>query len=160
MKLTIQKFYRVSGGSTQGRGVAADVVVPSPYDGLDIYESDLDYSLAWDRITPAPHVRTGDPGPFLDGLRARSTKRIAASEDFAKLGRTISERTRLQAEREVSLVLDERRTEHEALLDTLGADPAEGDDEDAPDAFVLDEALAVLLDYTLAQQQPPHQGPG
>jgi carboxyl-terminal processing protease len=148
MKLTIQKFYRVSGGSTQGRGVASDVIVPSRYDGLDIYESDLDYSLPWDRIPSAPHVRTGDAVPALDALRAKSEARVTKNAEFQRLERTIAERHRLEAEREVSLDIDERRAQHAAILAAIGKSDEDGD----KDAFILDEALHVLLDYTQAQK--------
>ncbi|MBW1881825.1 MAG: PDZ domain-containing protein, partial [Deltaproteobacteria bacterium] len=52
VKVTTHKFYRVSGASTQLRGVQADVVLPSPFDGLELLEGDLDYVLGWDRVAP------------------------------------------------------------------------------------------------------------
>jgi carboxyl-terminal processing protease len=150
MKLTIQKFYRVSGGSTQSRGVASDVVLPTWWDGLEVYESDLDYALPWDRIPPAPHVRTGDPAPILSGLREKSSARVEASEDFDMLERKIAERIRMDDQQEVSLVLADRRAEHDALLKAIGEDREEEEGDEENDAYVLDEALAVLSDYVEA----------
>jgi carboxyl-terminal processing protease len=50
LKMTIQKFYRINGGSTQLRGVVPDIVVPSRYAYLDVGERDLDKPLEWDKI--------------------------------------------------------------------------------------------------------------
>ncbi len=151
MKLTIQKFYRVSGGSTQSRGVASDVILPTWWDGLEVYESDLDYAMPWDRIPPAPHVRTGDPTTLVPELRAKSEARVAAGEDFNLLERKIAERHRMEDQREVSLVLADRRAEHDALMKAIGEDGEESeDDQEDDDEYVLDEALAVLNDYVKA----------
>ena len=50
LKLTIQKFYRISGGSTQYKGVEPDLVVPSLLDYLESGEQYMDYSLPWDHV--------------------------------------------------------------------------------------------------------------
>src|SRR5690606_27696586 len=55
LKVTTQKFYRISGGSTQLEGVKSDVVVPDKYSYTDIGEKDQDNPLPWDKIEPAPH---------------------------------------------------------------------------------------------------------
>ena len=52
LKLTIQKFYRISGGSTQYKGVEPDLAVPSLLDYLKSGEKDMDYSLPWDQVDP------------------------------------------------------------------------------------------------------------
>jgi len=51
LKLTIQKFYRINGGSTQFKGVEPDLVVPSMFDYLETGEKYMDYSLPWDQVT-------------------------------------------------------------------------------------------------------------
>lgn len=51
LKLTIQKFYRINGGSTQYKGVEPDLVVPSMFDYLETGEKFMDYSLPWDQVT-------------------------------------------------------------------------------------------------------------
>lgn len=53
LKITIQKFYRINGGSTQIKGVASDIVVPDKYKYMKIGERDEDNPLAWDKIAPA-----------------------------------------------------------------------------------------------------------
>lgn len=52
LKVTIQKFYRVNGGSTQLKGVSSDIVLPDPYDFLKIREQDNKHALVWDQIQP------------------------------------------------------------------------------------------------------------
>ena len=57
LKLTIQKFYRVNGGSTQYKGVEPDLVVPSMFDYLETGEKYMDYSLPWDQVEQVDYSR-------------------------------------------------------------------------------------------------------
>lgn len=139
LKVTTQKFYRVSGGSTQNRGVLSDVVLPSPWDGLDVYESDLDNALPWDEIAPARYSAV-DAIPGLDALKERSAGRVAASEDFQTLLSDLAERERLSEETTISLNIDERRK----LIDDHGEEAEESEEE--VNDFILDEAGAILSD--------------
>jgi carboxyl-terminal processing protease len=84
LKMTIQKFYRPSGSSTQMDGVASDIVVPSLADALDIGEAFLDHPLPHDRIRPSPNFKPLDPqGLFIPRLKELSTERINSCKDFA-----------------------------------------------------------------------------
>lgn len=84
LKMTIQKFYRPSGSSTQMDGVASDIVVPSLADALDIGEAFLDHPLPHDRIRAGADFKPLDPmGLFIPRLKELSTERINACEDFA-----------------------------------------------------------------------------
>ncbi len=56
LKMTIQKFYRVNGGSTQLKGVSSDVALPDRYTFMDIGERDEENPLAWDKINPAVYT--------------------------------------------------------------------------------------------------------
>jgi len=56
LKITTQKFYRVSGGSTQLDGVASDIVIPDRYSYIDVGERDQDNPLSWDRIASANYT--------------------------------------------------------------------------------------------------------
>ena len=57
LKLTIQKFYRINGGSTQYKGVEPDLVVPSMFDYLESGEKFMDYSLPWDQVRNVDHAQ-------------------------------------------------------------------------------------------------------
>ncbi len=86
LKLTIQKFYRPGGDSTQNRGVLSDVQIPSIIGHFEgIAESDLDYALAFDKVRPLEHdeFRMIDPN-VISQLQQASTARITQSPDFAK----------------------------------------------------------------------------
>ncbi len=142
LKVTTQKFYRVSGGSTQNRGVLSDVVLPSPWDGLDVYESDLDNALPWDEIEPARFTPVGSVAG-LDALRQKSSGRVTASADFQELLDHLAERERRSAETEVSLNIETRRQQLESEL----AEDAEEEESAEKNDFILREAGAVLGDY-------------
>jgi carboxyl-terminal processing protease len=82
LKLTIQKFYRISGGSTQREGVVPDVRIPSLTDVMEIGESALKNPLPPDRIEPQKFALfQEDPLPLAE-LRRRSETRVAADADF------------------------------------------------------------------------------
>ena len=79
LKTTIQKFYRINGGSTQREGVMSDIVFPDRYTYLDMGERDEESALPWDKIAPASY----DPLPInYDQIIANSKKRIAANAYF------------------------------------------------------------------------------
>ena len=82
LKLTIQKFYRVSGGSTQHRGVLSDIVLPSPTDRPEIGESALPNPLAYDEVDPQPISKFSFTSPLLDELRQRSRDRVSKDPEF------------------------------------------------------------------------------
>jgi carboxyl-terminal processing protease len=82
LKLTIQKFYRVSGGSTQHRGVLSDIVLPSPTDTPEIGESSLPNPLAYDEVDPQNVKNFGMVSPLLDSLRKHSAERVAKDPEF------------------------------------------------------------------------------
>lgn len=84
LKVTIQKFYRPSGSSTQMDGVAANVVVPSLTDALDMGEEFLDHPLPHDRIRPAADFKPLDAQAlFIPRLKELSEERLNASKDFS-----------------------------------------------------------------------------
>ncbi|RYD38901.1 MAG: tail-specific protease [Verrucomicrobiaceae bacterium] len=84
LKMTIQKFYRPSGSSTQMDGVVPQVVLPSLTDALEIGERYLDNPLAHDRIRPAADFNAADPQVlFVPRLKELSQDRLKESKDFA-----------------------------------------------------------------------------
>lgn len=86
LKVTIQKFYRPSGSSTQMDGVVPQVVIPSLSDALEIGEAYLDHPLPHDRIRPAPDFKPlASEGLFISRLNELSWNRINTCKDFAYL---------------------------------------------------------------------------
>jgi len=84
LKVTIQKFYRPSGSSTQMDGVKSDVVVPSLMDALEVGEAFLDHPLPHDRIRRATDFEPRDAQTlFIRRLKELSQERLNASKDFA-----------------------------------------------------------------------------
>jgi len=83
LKVTIQKFYRPSGSSTQMDGVVSDVVLPSLTDALEMGEAFLEHSLPHDRIRRAPDFKPLDPQAlFIPSLKEMSQERLNANKDF------------------------------------------------------------------------------
>jgi carboxyl-terminal processing protease len=85
MKLTLQKFYRVSGGSTQVQGVEPDLLLPDPLPFVQSGERYADYALPWDTIPPASYTPWQSTSFDLEALRASSRKRVAMSARFQVL---------------------------------------------------------------------------
>lgn len=83
LKVTIQKFYRPSGSSTQMDGVKSDVVIPSMMDALEVGEAFLDHSLPHDRIRQAADFKPLDQqNLFIPRLKELSQQRLKDSRDF------------------------------------------------------------------------------
>ena len=85
LKITESKFYRISGDSTQHRGVIPDIDYPSVFDPTQIGESALDNALAWDQIAPARFNRYQDYDTILPGLMALHQQRAANDPDYRYL---------------------------------------------------------------------------
>lgn len=79
LKTTIQKFYRINGGSTQREGVKSDIVFPDRFAYLDMGERDEESALPWDKIAPAKYEPLNIN---YDNVIANSKKRIATNNTF------------------------------------------------------------------------------
>jgi carboxyl-terminal processing protease len=84
LKMTVQKFYRVAGGSTQEKGVVPDIVLPSVLDAYSsiLGETTLPYYLPYDTVPAVSFDNFDLTTPYLNALRANSATRVAASPDF------------------------------------------------------------------------------
>ena len=112
LKTTIQKFYRVSGSSTQKLGVEPDVILPSLTDALEVGEAYLKHPLDHDLIRKAPEFRPLDrQGLFLPVLRERSGQRIKQSQDFQYIIEDVTRTKNRIEENAVSLNRNKRQTE-------------------------------------------------
>ena len=113
LKMTISKFYRVSGDSTQHRGVIPDIAFPSLHDIEKIGESEQDNALPWDRIHRVPHQTQDHLTPYVAPLTASHLKRRSADPDFASLVERIKLSDDWGMDKSLSLNLEQRRARSE-----------------------------------------------
>ncbi len=112
LKLTIQKFYRITGGSTQLKGVEPDVILPSPFDHPEIGEVALKGPLPYDKMDPQPFDKWDKP-LFFKELRDRSNARLAADPEFGYIKEDLAMSKKRFEENKVSLNLEKRKKEIE-----------------------------------------------
>ncbi len=172
LKLTLAKFYRVSGQSTQHQGVLPDIAYPPLVNLSEIGESALPEAMPWDSIRPAVRPAHDPFGPFLAELKARHEARSAKDPDFLFSRQRLQLAEELNQQTHVSLNEQARRAEHASIearqlalenarrqakgeqpLTALQEEPEDGlDSEEAhepagkDDAF-LAETGRILLDY-------------
>jgi carboxyl-terminal processing protease len=89
LKLTIQKFYRVNGGSTQEKGVICDVPLPDQFSYYEMGEKELNNYLPYDTIKPAP-IKSWSMNYNPGALKAQSAKRVQANKVFALVNSNIA----------------------------------------------------------------------
>lgn len=181
LKITESKFYRISGESTQHRGVVPDINFPTIYNPEEIGESALDHALNWDHINPVRHRRYQDLTTILPKVTELFEHRSATNPDFiyleeqVSLAREVREITELPLNEKARIAEREHReaealrienklrlSKGEELLLTWEAhDDEESDasdentdeeDEEKPDVL-LTEAGNVLIDTMLLKQQ-------
>ncbi len=112
LKLTIQKFYRVAGGSTQLHGVASDIVLPSLSDLPEFGEGALKNALAYDEVAKARFTKWSDTHSlFIDQLRRRSEERIKNDPEFHYVMEDINRLRHKLDENRISLNEDARKKE-------------------------------------------------
>ena len=110
LKVTIQKFYRIAGGSTQLRGVIPDVILPSYTDALETGEESLDYALPYSEIEPRTYDLSHESLPVKE-LAELSAKRIAASTEYNYMTEDIERMESQEKRNEISLNLAKRQAE-------------------------------------------------
>lgn len=82
LKISVQKFYRVNGGSTQLKGVNSDIVLPDSYHFIDRGEKEYERALKWDEIDEVNYGQSVVQLDHMDVIRRNSRKRIENSENF------------------------------------------------------------------------------
>ena len=166
LTLTIGKYYRVTGESTQHRGVDPDIPLPSPIDTDAIGESVRDSALPWDTIQTT-RFRAGEPlDTAISSLTASHAERSVEDPNYRYLMDGIREVEEARARKTISLNIDERIAEREAERDralvrenerreALGLAPIESledlDEEDLPD-ILLDQAAAIVTDLAALRE--------
>ncbi|HXX42424.1 MAG TPA: carboxy terminal-processing peptidase [Chthoniobacterales bacterium] len=112
LKLTIQKFYRVAGGSTQLHGVASDIVLPSVTDEPELSEGALKNCLPYDEVQKAHYVKWADSHSlFIDELRRRSAERVQQNPEFHYVIEDMAQLRQKLDQNRISLNEDLRRKE-------------------------------------------------
>ncbi len=181
LKITESKFYRISGDSTQHRGVVPDVEFPAIYDDEEIGESALDHALNWDQINPVRHQRYNDLSTIVPHVTAMYVERRAGNPDFVyledqvRMAREASEIKELplnegarvalrdsQEKKALEIENKRRKAKGEELLVTLEEEPIDAEDpdlvieedekSDEPDVL-LTEAANVLVDVVLLKDR-------
>ncbi len=160
VKVTIQKFYRISGESTQEKGVMPDVVLPSRLDGLESGEKYLDNALPWDHIESARYSIWKPAVGHLDQLRKDSAARVDKSEDFQKIVSDVNSAKKRREETLQSLRLEDMLAEREKLraeekdaphLGMMAEDDGDDKEEQDLDAQIaedpyVEEGVTLLLE--------------
>ncbi|OOE69484.1 C-terminal processing peptidase [Salinivibrio sp. ML198] len=161
VQYTIQKFYRISGGSTQNKGVVPDIVFPSPVSPDETGESVEENALPWDRIEKADYQPRSLPDSVLNTIGEKHKARIKDDREFDFIRQDIARYQEEKDKNTISLNEDARRKEMDredqerlARLNVrqkaLGEPPFKTLDDvpkdyEEPDAY-LDEAASITKD--------------
>ena len=112
LKLTIQKFYRVAGGSTQLHGVASDIVLPTLTDLPEFGEGALKNCLPYDEVPKARFTKWSDGHPlFVEELKRRSAERVQHDAEFHYVMEDMERLRHKLDENRITLNEDARRKE-------------------------------------------------
>lgn len=161
VQYTIQKFYRINGGSTQNKGVVPDIAFPTAVEPEETGESVEDNALPWDQIKKAEYSVLDDKSKLIAELTALHDKRIASDLEYSFINEDIAEYKAEKEENSISLNEAARKQEQNEAEDKRLSrinqrQKAMGEkvyksledlpkDYEAPDAY-LDEAVAITVD--------------
>ncbi|MDT8437668.1 MAG: carboxy terminal-processing peptidase [Wenzhouxiangellaceae bacterium] len=147
IKLTMAKFFRIDGGSTQLRGVTPDILLPSVGTADDYGESALDHAMAWSQIDPLEYQPLADLSPLLPLARERHLERRQSDPELKSLIEDYARFAELDERTTVSLLesvrreqLEEAETRRSARLAHAGMDVEIDTTTDAEDADAVDAA--------------------
>jgi carboxyl-terminal processing protease len=155
LKVTIKKFYRAGGVSTQLQGVLSDLELPSIDDAADVGERSLPDAMPCDSVTSADHLeqlQLNRVKPYLAELQARSRQRIEKDKDFSYQREDIEEFRKEQADKSLSLNQAERVAEQKSETARAEARKKERLSRKKPNEKVYE---ITLKNSDLAQLQPP-----
>jgi carboxyl-terminal processing protease len=164
LNVTIGKYYRITGESTQDRGVTPDIALPSLIDANEVGESTRDRALPWDHIEPATFRTEGDLKSIAANLEKQHTERTAGSADFKYLREDIAALDAMRSQKTLSLNLKTREAERKRLEgerlerenvwraahDVKPAASLEEIKDDATAGILLDEASQIAADLVVA----------
>ena len=141
LTVTIGMYYRVTGDTTQNRGVEPDVRLPSAIDAEEVGESSRDAALPWNRIRPAQYRPEGTQGQVIVDLQRLHEQRIAGDPDFQHLVAEVATIEKMRDQKSISLNLEKRREERKTL--THGELMRENDRRTAVGEEALDDAEKI-----------------
>ena len=144
VKVTVSKFYRVAGGTTQKQGVKPDIILPSLYDYLDIGEASLENALEADSIAPAKYTVVGQVKNYVTELDKVSKARVEKSKDFAYMLEDIALLKKNKEDKTVSLNEAKRVAERDSLKARTDARKKERLARPASDEKVWDMTLETV----------------
>ncbi|WP_044470299.1 carboxy terminal-processing peptidase [Mannheimia massilioguelmaensis] len=113
IQYTIQKFYRINGGSTQLKGVAADIDFPAIIDAKENGEEKEDNALPWDKIPSATYSQVANARNAVALLKAKHEQRIAKDPEFIALAEDLKVRDERRERKFLSLNYDKRKAEND-----------------------------------------------
>ncbi len=157
IKLTVAKFYRINGGSTQHIGVIPDIAFPSRLTVMDIGESTTENALLWDQIDPVTYQSVGHINDYISDLELRHDLRLHDDKEYLSLLEDIEQFSENQDRKLISLNEEKRRAERkkdkeeeveideEALIENT----KEPNDKD----LFLTESAHVLSDYIMLREK-------
>ncbi len=171
LNVTIGKYYRITGESTQDRGVTPDIALPSLIDASEVGESTRDRALPWDHIDPAAFRVEGDLKPIAATLQKLHDERTAGSADFRYLHDDIAALDAMRSQKSLSLNLKTREAERKkqeadrlarenawrAAHDVPPVKSLEEVKDDATAGILLDEAAQIAADLVTVTAH--HSGP-
>jgi carboxyl-terminal processing protease len=173
LNVTIGKYYRITGESTQDRGVTPDIALPSLIDANEVGESTRDRALPWDHIEPASFRVEGDLKPLAASLEKLHTDRTAGSADFKYLREDIAALDAMRSQKTLSLNIKTREAERKrnedqrlerenawrAAHDVKPVKSLEEIKDDATAGILLDEASQIAADLVVvsAKRAAPTQ---
>jgi carboxyl-terminal processing protease len=169
LTVTIGKFYRVTGESTQHRGVEPDVPLPSPIDLQEIGESALDGALPWDRIAGAPfRTEAGLRNLSIANLALEERTRADRDPNYRWLLADLAAIDAVRKQKTLSLNYEDRKAERDRLeTERLARENARREAQklpalktvedlekaDSPDP-VLEQAAEIMTDMVVGQRPP------
>ncbi len=115
LTVTIGKYYRITGESTQHRGVQPDISMPTAISVEEVGESTRESALPWDRIRPVDFGKPAQLGSTVTSLDQAHQKRIAEDPDFRSLLAELENFERVRTQKKISLNLKTRVTEREQM---------------------------------------------
>jgi carboxyl-terminal processing protease len=159
VKITISKFYRPSGSSTQLRGVGADIVIPSLVDQLEIGEENYDHALPWDQIGTSEFTDSSMIKNFVSVVKKRSSDRVQLDPFFDSVREDIKKYKDGEKKRFlVSLKNDKESSEADKNKKNDADTDRDADEPKLDDDPTLQEALRITSDYArlLKKQKPAY----